>query len=107
MRFQKAGKKSTLGVPVLRAEYTAPWASKFWVAHMIVKTLASACLLLEIRWQKGRQADKISPCTHSLPTLLAPPSNFLSLPSTEFLKNKFCCSCCSCYWQETSLQTNP
>ncbi len=28
------------------------------VAHMIVKTLASACLLLEVRWQKGRQADK-------------------------------------------------
>jgi len=28
----------------LRAEYTAPWASKFWVAHTIVQTLASACL---------------------------------------------------------------
>ncbi len=28
-----------------------------WVVHMIVKTLASACLLLEIRWQKGRRAD--------------------------------------------------
>jgi hypothetical protein len=31
----------------------------FWVTHMIVKTLASACLLLEIRWQKVRQADKM------------------------------------------------
>jgi hypothetical protein len=28
-------------------------------------------------------------CTHSLPTFLAAPSNFLSLPSTQFLKNKF------------------
>jgi hypothetical protein len=28
---------------------------------MIVKTLASACLLLEIRWQKGRQADFHAP----------------------------------------------
>ncbi len=26
-------------------------------------------------------------CTHSLPTFLAPPSNFLSLPSTQFLSN--------------------
>jgi hypothetical protein len=51
---------------------------------MIVKTLASACPLLEVRWQKGRQADK---CAHSLPTFLAAPSNFLSLPSTQFLKN--------------------
>jgi len=33
-----------------------------------------ACLLLEIRWQKGRRA--------------AAPSNFLSLPSTQFVKNK-------------------
>jgi hypothetical protein len=31
----------------------------FWVTHMIVKTLASACPLLEIRKQKARQADKM------------------------------------------------
>jgi hypothetical protein len=37
-----------------------------WVAHMIVKTLASACLLLEIRWQKGRQADFPCCCFNSL-----------------------------------------
>lgn len=37
------------------------------VAHMIVKTLGSACLLLEIRWQKGRQADKICFSLGSLP----------------------------------------
>jgi hypothetical protein len=36
--------------------------------------LLPACLLLEIRWQKGRRA--------------AAPSNFLSLPSTQFVKNK-------------------
>jgi hypothetical protein len=29
-----------------------------WVAHMIMKTLASACLLLEIRWQKEREAGR-------------------------------------------------
>jgi hypothetical protein len=56
---------------------------------MIVKTLASACLFLEIHWQKGRQADKMRTWTLSLPTFLAAPSNFLSLPSTEFLKNNF------------------
>jgi hypothetical protein len=56
-----------------------------WVAHMIMKTLDSACLLLEIRWQKGRQADKMRTWTHSPPTFLAAPSNFLSLPSTQFL----------------------
>jgi len=48
-----------MAIPVLRAEYTAPWASKFWVTHTIVQTLASACLPLEIRWHKGRQADKM------------------------------------------------
>jgi hypothetical protein len=30
-----------------------------WVAHMIVKTVGSACLLLEIRWLKGRQASNV------------------------------------------------
>ncbi len=60
------------------------------VAHMIMKTLASACLLLEIRWTTGRRhADKMRTCTHSLPTFLAAPSNFLSLPSTQFLWNFF------------------
>jgi hypothetical protein len=55
-----------------------------WVAHMIVKTLGSTYLLLEICWQKGRQADKMcTSCTHCLPTVLAAPSNFLSLPSKE------------------------
>jgi len=33
-----------------------------WVENVIMKTLASACLLLEIRWQKGRQADKMRTC---------------------------------------------
>jgi hypothetical protein len=56
---------------------------------MIMKTLGSACLLLEIHWQKGRQADKLCTCTHCLPTFLAAPSNFLSLPSTQFVKSKF------------------
>jgi hypothetical protein len=56
---------------------------------MILKTLASAFLLPEIRWQKGRQADKMRTCTQSLHTFLAAPSNFLSLPSIQFLKNKF------------------
>jgi hypothetical protein len=50
------------------------------VAHMIMKTLGSACLLLlEIRWQKRRPADKMCTCSHCLPTCLAAPSNFLSL----------------------------
>ncbi len=49
---------------------------------MIVKTLAFACLLLEFA---GGQTK----CAHSLPIFLAPPSNFLSLPSTQFLSNKF------------------
>jgi len=48
--------------------------------EMIVRTLGSACRLLEIHWQKGRQASKTCTCTHSLPTFLAAPSNFLSLP---------------------------
>ncbi len=30
-----------------------------WVAHMIVKTLGSACPLLEIRWLEGRQASNV------------------------------------------------
>jgi len=46
-------------IPALRADYAAPWASKFWVAHTIVQIFASACLPLEIRWHKGRQADKM------------------------------------------------
>jgi hypothetical protein len=46
------------------------------MGHAILKTLGSACLLLEIRWQKGRQAN-------SLPIFLASPSNFLSLPSSS------------------------
>jgi hypothetical protein len=51
--------------------------------------MGSACLLLEIRWQKGRQADKMCKFTHCLPTFLAAPSYFLSLPSRQFVKNKF------------------
>jgi len=35
---------------------------------------------VEIRWQNGRQADKMRTRTHCLPTFLAAPSNFLSLP---------------------------
>jgi hypothetical protein len=53
---------------------------------MIVKTLASACLLLEIRWQKARQADKMRTCTHTLPTILDASSNFLS---QDFLSQDF------------------
>jgi hypothetical protein len=56
---------------------------------MIVKTFASASLLLEVGWQKGKQADKMRTCTHSLPTFLAALFNFLSLTSTQFLKNIF------------------
>jgi hypothetical protein len=59
------------------------------IPHIFVKTLGSACLPLEIRWQKWRQADKMCTCTHSPPAFLAAPSNFLSLPSTQFVKNKF------------------
>jgi len=43
-----------------------------------------ACSLLEIRWQKGRQADQM--CTYCLPTLLGAPSNFLSLTQAILLK---------------------
>jgi len=50
------------------------------------ETPGSACLLLEIRWQKGRQADRMCTCTHSLPTFGAAPSYFLSLPTTQFDK---------------------
>jgi hypothetical protein len=57
--------------------------------QLFMKTLGSACLLLEIHWQKGRQADELCTCTHCLPTFLAAPSNFLSLPSTQFVKSKF------------------
>jgi hypothetical protein len=39
----------------MHSQYLQWWL----VAHMIVKTLGFACLLLEIRWQKGRQADSI------------------------------------------------
>jgi hypothetical protein len=53
---------------------------------MIVKTLASACLLLEIRSQKARQADKMRRCTHTLPTILDASSNFLS---QNFLSQDF------------------
>jgi hypothetical protein len=38
-----------------------------------------ACLLLEIRWQKGRQADQMCTSAHCLPTFLAAPFNFLSM----------------------------
>jgi hypothetical protein len=48
--------------------------------HMIVNTLGSARLLLEVHWQKGRQTDRLWTCTRRLPTFLASPSNFLSLP---------------------------
>jgi hypothetical protein len=51
--------------------------SERWAVHMIVKTLGSAWLLLEIHWQKGRQADRLCTCTRRLPTFLAGPSNFL------------------------------
>jgi len=37
--------------------------SERWGVHMIVKTLGSAWLFLEIHWQKGRQADRL--CTHA------------------------------------------
>jgi hypothetical protein len=65
------------------------WLFISWVAHMIVKTLVFACLLLEIRWQKGRHVNKMHKCTHSVPTFLDAQSNFLSLSSTQFLKNSF------------------
>jgi len=61
--------------------------SERWAVHMIVKTLGSAWLLLEIRWQKGRQADRLCTCTRRLPTFLAGPSNFLSLPYAICSKN--------------------
>jgi hypothetical protein len=38
-----------------------------------------ACLLLEIGWQKGRQADQMCTSAHCLPTFLAALSNFLSM----------------------------
>jgi hypothetical protein len=41
------------------------------VLHMIVKTLDFACLLLEIRWQKGRHVDKMCTCTHNLTTFFS------------------------------------
>jgi hypothetical protein len=39
--------------------------SERWAVHMIVKTLGSAWLLLEIHWQKGRQADRPCTCMHT------------------------------------------
>jgi len=51
--------------------------------------MGSACLLLEIRWQKGRQAGRQIKCAHSLPTFLAAPSDFVFLLSTQLVKNKF------------------
>jgi hypothetical protein len=52
-----------------------------WGAHMIVKALGSlpACSL-KSAGRKGRQAHKMCTCTHCLPTFLATPSNFISLP---------------------------
>jgi hypothetical protein len=41
---------------------SSPKESKRWGTHTIAKTLGSACLLLEIHWQKGRQADRM--CMH-------------------------------------------
>jgi hypothetical protein len=55
-------------------------------AHMIVKTLGSTCLLLEICWQKGRQADKMCTCTHCLPTFLAADLIFSPCPLRQFVK---------------------
>jgi hypothetical protein len=62
----------------IQKQFQSPQNSRRFV-HMIVKTLGSACLLLEIRWQKGRQADQMCTCTHCLPTFLPAPSNFRSL----------------------------
>ncbi len=56
---------------------------------MIVKTLASTCLLLGIRWQKERQADKMRTCTHSLPSFLAAHLIFSPCPLRNFLKTNF------------------
>ncbi len=75
-----------MAIPVLRAAYTTPWASKFWVAHTIVQALASACCPLKFAGIKGGRQTK---CAHRLPTVLAAPSSFLSLPSRDFLINKF------------------
>ncbi len=47
--------------------------------------LLPACPLNIAGIKGGRQTK----CAHRLPTVLAAPSNFLSLPSREFLKNKF------------------
>jgi hypothetical protein len=39
---------------------------------MIVKTLASACLFLEIRWPKWRQTDKIQAAGLGVGAILLP-----------------------------------
>jgi hypothetical protein len=56
-------------------------------AHMIVKTRGSlpACSL-KSAGRKGRQTHKMCTCTQSLPTFLATPSNFISLPLGNLLK---------------------
>jgi len=69
---------SEISSEILRLENSVSSTIPLWVLP--------ACLLLEIRWQKGRQADKICTC---LPIFWAAPSNFLCLPSRQFVKNKF------------------
>ncbi len=75
------------------------WLSLFWeqsTQHLGVLNFGShtrlckswllpACPLKFAGIKAGRQTK----CAHSLPTVLAAPSNFLSLPSTQFLKNRF------------------
>jgi hypothetical protein len=56
---------------------------------MNVKTLGSTCLLFEIHLQKGRHANNMCTCTHSLPTFLASPSNLFSLLYNNFVLKKF------------------
>jgi hypothetical protein len=63
------------------------WWFGRWGARTILKTLGSGCLLLEIRWQKGRQADRICTYRHSLPTFELLHLIFSPCPLGNLLKN--------------------
>jgi len=77
-----------MAIPVLRAEYTVPWASFGSRTWLWKPWLLPACSL-KFGGRKGGRQTRCHTCTHRLPTFLVAPSNFLCLPSTQFLKNRF------------------
>jgi len=72
-----------------------------WVAHMIMKTLTSACLLLEFSWQKRRQADKMRTLGASCSSVSSKLTGSCADPPTESIGTHHCPCLQQCHkpWQ--------